>query len=132
MRKPTVVHMGLVIAMLTMIIIIFSLLLTRNNYIDDTADLQKVLSDPAYNSYFDTKENETVYFENGVEQTVILKDICIDCENSVANMQNSSSMLIVEAPKEICDVDIERCVLYKFDPFGLGIFKKQEILRSKI
>lgn len=131
MRKTSIINVSLIALLLTMLVIIFSIVIARNNYIEDTTKIQSMLADRSIINYFTSEEIETTYQVDNVDQTIVLSPICVDCGQSIANLHNSDSMLIIEAPEDICDTDVERCVVYDFDPFGLGLFKKQTILRNE-
>lgn len=131
MRKTSIINVSLLAVLLTMIVVGFSVLIARNNYITDTAKVQKMLGDSSVTNYFTNEKIEATYEIDGAYQDFILKPLCADCDQPITNMHNSGSMLITSAPESICDTDVERCVLYDFDPFGIGLFSRQTILRSE-
>lgn len=131
MRKSSILNLAVVISLLTMLVVIFSLVIAKNNYNQDTAKIQEMLADRSIINYFSSEKIQTSYSIEGEEQQVILSPLCIDCSESISNIHNSGSMLITEAPDSLCDTDVERCVLYDFDPFGLGIFEQETIIRNQ-
>lgn len=131
MRKSSVINLVLIISLLTMLVVIFSLIIAKRNYTEDTARIQDLLADRTIINYFTTEQIQTTYDVEGEPQEVILNPLCIDCDETIANTHNSGSMLITEAPESLCDTDVERCILYNYDPFGFGLFEKQEIIRNQ-
>lgn len=130
MRKTSIINVSLLALLLTMLVIIFSIIIVKNSYIEDVTKIQAMLVDRSVVNYFTSETIETTYQIDNIDEVIVLSPICIDCNQTIANMHNSGSMLINDAPESICDTDVERCVIYDFDPFGLGVFKKQVILRS--
>lgn len=130
MRKTSMVNVSLIVILLAMLVVIFSIMIARSNYIKDTTTIQEMLADRTIINYFSSEQITSQYEVDGVYQDVVLSPICIDCEQSISNMYNSQSMLIIDAPETICDTDVERCILYQFDPFGIELFSRQTILRN--
>lgn len=131
MRKTSIINVVLITILLTSTVLIFSLLLAEVQYDRDTKRIEAMLADRSIENYFTNDRLESSYTLANVEEPVVLNPLCTDCDESIANMYNSGSTLIIEAPEGLCDVDVERCVLYNFDPFGLGIFERQVILRNQ-
>lgn len=131
MRKTSIINVSLIAALLTMLVIIFSIIIAKQNYASDTTKIQSMLADRSIINYFKSEQIETTYNVDGTDEVVALSELCVDCDESIANMHNSGSMLITDAPDSICDLDVERCVIYNFDPFGLGLFTRQTILRNE-
>lgn len=131
MRKNSIINVSLLAILLTMIVVSFSLLISRSNYIKDTAKVQAMLADDSVTDYFTDEKVEVSYEIDGAYQDFILSPLCVDCEQPITNMHNSGSMLIISAPESICDTDVERCVVYEYDPFGIGLFSRKTILSSE-
>lgn len=131
MRKSRVFNVFLISVLLTLIVIIISIFFTRNSYNENYAQFENLLTDRTIANYFSDEKINVNYELNGEYQDFVLSPLCTDCEQPISNMYNSSSMLIVEAPVDICDVEVERCVVYEFDPFGIGAFKQRTFIRSE-
>lgn len=131
MHKTSMINTVLLIILLVFTTILFSVEYGKQNYQAGAEQMQSVLADQTVANYFNAEEITANYqMANSVEE-VVLRPICVDCKETIADQHNSNSALIVEAPESICDTEIERCVLYSYDPFGFGIFTHQEILRSQ-
>lgn len=131
MRRTSTINVIIIGLLLTAVVLMFAILIAKNNYEQDSARIQSLLADRTIVNYFDGDQIETTYEVNGQLEPLILSPICVDCEQSINNMYNSKSMLIVSAPESVCDTDVERCVFYDFNPFGINIFEHQEILRNE-
>lgn len=131
MQKNSVITIGLLIILLTSTVIIFSLIIAKEKYKVDAAQIQELLADNSVVNYFTAEEIETTYEVDGVEEPIIFSPLCTDCSEGIADMHNSDSLLIIQAPESLCDTEVERCILYNFDPFGLNVLEQQEILRNQ-
>lgn len=131
MRRTSITNIVITGLLLTSVVFLFSILIAKQNYVQNANTIQALLADRTIVNYFAPEQIETTYEVNGALEPLVLSPICTDCEQGINNMYNSDSMLIVTAPESLCDTDVERCVLYDFDPFGLNIFTSQEILRSE-
>lgn len=130
MRNSSLINVVLTIIMLFSMVVIFSVLNAKRVYNQDSQLIQSKLSDPTIVNYFASDRFTEVYETVDGAEDVIYSPICVDCDESLTNMHNSKSVLIVESPEAICDTEVERCVVYRFDPFGLGIFTKEQIIRN--
>lgn len=132
MRQARIINVWLISILLAIIVVILSLLITRNNYRTNLKTFENLLAERTVTNYFTSEQTPVSYEINGEYQDLILSPLCTDCDQSVSNMYNGNSMLIVEAPEDICNIEVERCVIYEFDPFGMGLFSKQKLIRNVI
>lgn len=131
MHKTSMINTVLLIILLVFVTVLFSIGYEKHNYKAEAEQLQSLLADQTITNYFNSEEISTNYQMANSTEEVVLRPICIDCKETIADQHNSNSALIVEAPESICNTEIERCVLFSYDPFGFGIFTHQEILRSQ-
>lgn len=132
MRNARIINVWLISLLLTMIVVIISLLITRNNYRTNQEKFENILTDTTVTDFFLSEANQVSYEIDGAYQDLMLSPLCTDCDQTLSNMYNQNSMLVVDAPPEICNMEVERCIIYEFDPFGIGLFSKQKLLRSEI
>lgn len=130
MSRTNKINLTLVIVSLIITILAISLIIARENYLNDIEVINDIMSQGSVEKYFSGQEIESTYLVVGRDEPVLMQQICIDCDDSIANMHNQTSLLITKAPDELCDNDVEQCIIYEYDPFGLGIFKQRELIRS--
>lgn len=130
MRNSSLINVVLTIIMLFSMVVIFSVLNVKRVYQQDSQLIQSKLADPTIVNYFKSDRLTEVYETAEGSEDIVYSPICVDCDETIANMYNAQSVLIVESPEDICDTEVERCIVYEFDPFGLGLFTKEQIIRN--
>lgn len=129
LKKKTIIDVILLATFLAFIVLILTLIFIKKEYITNKNELQILLNEnQSINQVFSGQEKTINYMIDGKQQKIQIKGLCNDCKQQ--NVHNRGSALILEAPDSICDVDVESCIMFKYDPFGFGQSAPIEIIRS--
>lgn len=129
MKKKNLIDIILLAIFLTFIVLILTLILIKKEYIDNKNELQTLLNENQnISQVFSGKEKTINYMIDGKQQKIQIKGLCNDCQQQ--NIHNRGSVLILDAPDSVCDVDVESCIMFKYDPLGFGQSAPIEIIRS--
>lgn len=133
MSRTNLINTILIIIILASSVLLLALVIAQKNYSKDMLAIETKLQEKTISKYFTGDGENTVEstYRVGIsDEPVVYNKICNDCDDTLTNMHNRESMIVVTAPDEYCDLDIEYCIIYVFDPFGLGIYKREELIRS--
>ncbi|WOO87056.1 hypothetical protein RZE82_08050 [Mollicutes bacterium LVI A0039] len=130
MSKTNTISVILTVIVLFASVISLALIIAQKNYKTDVEIIKAAMIDQTISSFISDERIEEPYYEGLEEQTIVYSPLCVDCADPIANMHNRGTLVVQEAPKSYCDLDVEQCILYEFDPFGLGIYTKQELIRT--
>lgn len=132
MKTHNYLYICLVSIMTISFVVIIAILIQVKEYNKEKEDMIAALSNPSIVNYFDDTKYDVKYqAEDGTTKDLILKDICVDCGESLVTAHNSGSALITFAPSDVCDLSVERCVVFSYDPFGMAFLNHKEVITAK-
>lgn len=132
MNIYNIIKLSMITTILMVSLFSISILNANVNYENSKIQLQEALNESNPEQYFNVEVNKYKFVVDNRKIELETVELCQLCDSPLNNMFNSKSKYIISAPDDICDLTIEKCIYYEFDPFGIDIFKKREILRSKI
>ncbi len=127
------IYVALISVTCIMLVSLFGLNFEKKAYQKEIEMANIILKDKTVTNYFVDEKYTISYQPQGLiteGEKVVGKQLCIDCDDSIATMHNTNTYLITSAPAEVCDTEVERCMLYSYDPFGIKLFRHEELIKQ--
>ncbi len=129
MKRYYTLNICLITLLLLSFIIMCTIYIIKQNYNIQMDNIQQILDDEQFDKYFSSEEEVYTFVDDG-RQEIVYRSLCITCDDNDKFLFAKNSKLIVDSSSELCDKTIENCIVYNYDPFGLGNINKPKIMRS--
>ncbi len=131
MTKYNYVYICLIAVMLTTITLIIAIVNQITTYTEEREQLISYMEEGTIDNYFSLQEEKVGYNIDNIPYDVYVRQLCVECNKTIATNHNTGTLLIDSGPDEVCDIDVERCVLYSYDPFGFEKLQQTEMIRTQ-
>lgn len=122
--STNITHIVLVTTILLVISAISATIISSFQLADEEVLMKQALNGDQ-SQYFNSEVEEIYYDVDGKQEKIKVSYLT----DEYRDMFNNESYLIIEAPTDLCDTYYEKCLVFKYNPLGIGVFEHSEVKR---